>query len=223
MKKNSNDLATYLAFQASVQGNTITSRDFPVGSLLFDPALTYAGSQSFILYNVARCEIHLFIEADEQGQFKRLYWVQYEGYLPDHLLPERQDESRDYRYDYSGDPDRTDIGGQTFYDSSHYYHLAISEADLAKEDSPEDSDSLHVFRLLARAGYTIDAEVMFIRLVHLDPSRKKELMVIYIEALAQHGLSIDAFGEDGEKSEQWQAAKQELRARALAGMEMTFA
>jgi hypothetical protein len=41
------------------------------------------GGHVFILYDVARAEQHFFVDADQAGLVKRLYWVQFEGYLPD--------------------------------------------------------------------------------------------------------------------------------------------
>ncbi len=55
----------------------------PSGFLLeFDKGFTYVGGQDFILYDVARAEQHFFVDADKQGRIKRMYWVQFEGYLP---------------------------------------------------------------------------------------------------------------------------------------------
>jgi hypothetical protein len=30
----------------------------------------------------ARAEQHFFVDADKEGRIKRMYWVQFEGYLP---------------------------------------------------------------------------------------------------------------------------------------------
>ena len=198
----------YLAFQASVHGQQLLSNDFPVGSLTFDSTLTYVGSESFILYDVARCEIHLYADADDNRRVNRMYWIQYESYLPS-LLPKR--------YDYSEDPYRTEIGGREFYDSVNYYNVALS-----KKEWREDSDIMHVFKLLAREGYNLDSDVMRIRLVHLDKSKKKELMIMYIEAMDRQGLSIKAFGKEGKMSKKWEEVSRGLRERALAGIEAIF-
>src|SRR5262245_59203334 len=63
-------------------GQVLTSKELPAVSLKFDTEFKYVGGQSFILYDVARAEQHFFVDADEKGRIKRMYWVQFEGYLP---------------------------------------------------------------------------------------------------------------------------------------------
>src|SRR4030095_9068668 len=65
----------------TVKGQVLTSREMPAVHLEFDNKFKYAGGQSFILYDVARAEQHFFVDADAEGKVKRLYWVQFEGYL----------------------------------------------------------------------------------------------------------------------------------------------
>src|SRR5205085_3757302 len=47
----------------------------------------YAGGDHFVLQGVADCEIHVFVEADAGHRVRRLYWIQFEAYLPSE--PER--------------------------------------------------------------------------------------------------------------------------------------
>ena len=63
---------------------------------------TYAGHERFNLYGVADAEIHVFVDADAAKRVRRLYWVQFESYLP----------SNDHRYNYS-DNKRRDLWGAT--------------------------------------------------------------------------------------------------------------
>src|ERR1043166_7916989 len=67
----------------TVSGQVLTSKATPAVQLEFDKAFKYAGSQSFVLYDVANAEQHFFVDADKDGHIKRLYWVQFEGYFPD--------------------------------------------------------------------------------------------------------------------------------------------
>ncbi|HEX5706147.1 MAG TPA: hypothetical protein VFX96_02555, partial [Pyrinomonadaceae bacterium] len=67
----------------TVKGRVLTSPATPAARIEFDKKFKYVGSQDFILYGVARAEQHFFVEADESGRVRRLYWVQFEGYLPD--------------------------------------------------------------------------------------------------------------------------------------------
>ena len=199
------DTESYLVPQVTVEGTTLVSKGFPEGTITVDTMLTYVGGETFILYDVARCEIHLYAEADESGRILRLYWFQFEGYLPS-IIPRS--------YDYSDDPYRTMIGEHEFFDSVSYINVAAS-----RDDWPDDSDSMHVFRLLKRKGYRLNDDMMCIRLVRLDEGNEQELVIEYMEDLDQHGLSLTDFEGTGGKLE-WKKAYEGLRTRALAGMKI---
>ena len=62
---------------------------------------TYVGNERFNLYGVADAEIHVFADADAARKVQRLYWVQFESYLP----------SNDHRYNYAEGNTRFDLWG----------------------------------------------------------------------------------------------------------------
>ena len=66
----------------SVEGQVLTSTEMPAVRIEFDKGFKYVGGHSFILYDVAHAEQHFFLDADREGRVKRMYWVQFEGYLP---------------------------------------------------------------------------------------------------------------------------------------------
>src|SRR5215475_5903256 len=66
----------------SVKDQVLTSQEMPAVRIEFDNGFKYAGSHSFVLYEVAHAEQHFFVDADKEGRVKRMYWVQFEGYLP---------------------------------------------------------------------------------------------------------------------------------------------
>src|SRR5262245_5339019 len=88
----------------SVQGQGLTSPELPAVKLTFDKSFRYVGGHAFILYDVARAEQHFFADADDQGRIQRLYWVQFEGYLP----------SNDHTYRYRS-TQTAKIGGLEFF------------------------------------------------------------------------------------------------------------
>src|SRR5207249_4282665 len=65
-----------------VKRQVLTSTSLPPIRIKFDKAYKYVGSQSFILYDRAQVEQHFFVNADNQGRIKRMYMMQFEGYLP---------------------------------------------------------------------------------------------------------------------------------------------
>src|SRR5437764_7787607 len=65
-----------------VKGQVLTSTAMPALRLEFNKEFKYIGNQDFILYDVTRAGQHFFVDADKPGRTKRLYWVEFEGYLP---------------------------------------------------------------------------------------------------------------------------------------------
>jgi len=88
----------------TVSGQMLTSKDTPAVHLKFDKSFQYIGGQSFVLYDVANAEQHFFVDADKDGRIKRLFWIQFEGYLP----------TNTHSYNYKS-PTIVSIGGLNFF------------------------------------------------------------------------------------------------------------
>jgi hypothetical protein len=167
-------------------------------------AATYVGGERFTLYGVADAEIHVFAEADAQRRLARLYWIQFESYLPSR--PE-------LRYDYS-DNRRT-----LLWDTVTW--VGAGPRDTSDPGRP-GSDRQQVMNILARAGYTVPPEMMNARLVQMldDPAGtgrgRRELMLIYSEDLAPTGRHYAELVLDGRTTEAWEPLEQPLIARAAA-------
>lgn len=68
--------------ERKVQSNVVTSERDPKVQVRLPQSAQYVGADRFVLYDIADCELHAFVEVDEHKNVKRLYWVQFEGYLP---------------------------------------------------------------------------------------------------------------------------------------------
>jgi len=187
---------------AQVQENRVTHPAEGI-TVRVPEAATYVGSERFNLYGVADAEVHVFVEADAGKRMRRLWWVQFESYLPS--LPY-------YHYDYSSDR-RAELGGVTTW----------LRSNPASTSSPmrAGSDREHVIGILKRAGIAIPAEVMNVRMVQLldDPKgtgqgARRELMVIYSEDLALSGKTLAELTTDGKPNEQWAPIEEALVRRA---------
>jgi hypothetical protein len=88
-----------------VENNVIISERDPKVRIELPKSVSYVGADRWNLYDVADCELHAFVEADPQKRVQRLYWVQFEGYLP--TKPELH-----YQYD---SPRHATLGGLYFY------------------------------------------------------------------------------------------------------------
>ncbi len=163
----------------------------------------YAGGDRFTLYDVADCEVHVFVEADSRRRVRRLYWIQFESYLPS--LPDR-------RYDYADGNRRMDLWGAAAW-------VRAAPAD-TRQPGRAGSDRERVLAILERGGFAVPADVLSVRLVRLldDPEGtgrgRRELMLMYVEDLAPTGLKAADFATDGEPNARWTAVEGPLIERA---------
>lgn len=187
--------------QRSVQGQELTSTALPAVRLSFDPAFKYIGTQEFILYDVARAEQHFFVDADKDKRIRRLYWVQFEGYLPENT----------HTYNYRS-TQKVRLGGLEF--------IADAYARKLQTGGRPDSDGARAQAFLKDKGYRMASdELMMQRLVHLtDEARRNELMVIYMEDLTPLQLTAADLTKDGKAAAQWDSIAKALLERAVTGM-----
>lgn len=189
--------------EREVEGNRVISRSDPAISVEVPAAARYLGAERWDLYGIADCELHLFAEADATGQVKRLYWIQFEGYLPDNT----------HRYDYSPDEPVT-FAGLPFHQRTYVGPTSHTPRT--------GSDGERVRQMLARAGYRLAPEVMNVRLVHLlDDARRKELMFIYGEDLALTGKSVGELKDGDTFRPEWAEVEKGLVARAMSRIKLT--
>ena len=187
----------------TVAGQVLTSKDMPAVQLEFDKSFKYAGSQSFVLYDVANAEQHFFVDADKRGHIKRLYWIQFEGYLPDNT----------HTYDYKS-PKIVNIGGWDFFADVYARSL---KGDLGRPDS--DGNRARAF--LKSKGFTTGTDVVTQRLVHMvDETKRNELMIIYLEDLTGTGFTAADLNEGGSAHAEWSKVSQAVLARAQKFMKL---
>jgi hypothetical protein len=186
----------------SVKGQVLTSTKTPVVRIEFDQGFKYAGGHSFILYDVADAEQHFFVDADKEGRIKRMYWAQFEGYLPSN--------THTYRYKVNK---TASIGGLEFIADAYARNIK------ANPGRP-DSDGARARAFLESKGYRMASDdVLSQRLVHLiDDSKREELMIIYIEDLSGMGLTAADLAEGGRAAVRWGEISNGLLERAVKGM-----
>jgi hypothetical protein len=167
------------------------------------PRAAYLGGERFNLYGVADAEVHVFAERGAGGRLERLYWIQFESYLPSR--PE-------LAYNYAEGNRRTELWGTTTWLRSG----PVPTTGPVREGS----DREHVFAILRRANVPIPAEVMNVRMVQLLDDRqgtgrgRRELMLIYSENLAATGKTLADLTTEGRPDERWRPLEQPLIERA---------
>lgn len=183
--------------ERTVKDNVVTSQRDPAIRLKLPAHADYVGADRWDLYNIADCEVHVFVKADAHKDAQRIYWVQFEQYLP---------SKPDLHHTYDS-PKRATIGGLDFY---------VDTAVGTTEQKPKpDSDGEHVRALVTGRGYTWPKEFMYVRLVHLlDEAKRKELMIIYGEDLTATGFSAADLRKGGSAHNRWPQIEEELIERA---------
>src|SRR5215471_19183138 len=194
-------LVAALAFQTTAPDRTVTksvvsSTHDPQVQIHLPASAQYVGADRWVLYDVADCELHAFVEADAQKNVQRLYWVQFEGYIP---------SRPDLHHTYDS-PRHTDIGNLDFY--------VDTWARSKGEKIDPGSDREHIERLIAAKGSTMPPGMAYVRFVHLlDAEKRKELMIIYGEKFAP-GVNADDLKDNGKAHAQWAAIEKRLLADA---------
>ena len=180
-----------------VEKNAIVSERDPKVRIELPKALQYVGADRWVLYDIADCELHVFVETDRSKKVDRLYWVQFEGYIP---------SKPDLKHEYDS-PAHTTIGDMDFYVDT--WVRANGEKTRA------GSDREHTEALIRSHGYQMPDGMMYVRLVHLlDEQKRKELMIIYGEDVAPTGFAVADLREGGKAHDQWTAIAKGLVERA---------
>lgn len=189
----------------TVKDRTLTSTHMPAVRLEFSQPFKYAGGHSFILYEVANAEQHFFVDADKDGRIRRMYWIQFEGYLPGNT----------HAYDYKS-PKTVNIGGLDFFADAYARNIKASPGR-------PDSDGSRARAFLTSKGYHFGSdEVLSQRLVHLvDEAKRNELMIIYLEDLSEMKLTAADLAKGGRAFDQWDAISKGLLERATSGIKLS--
>ncbi|MGE5376383.1 MAG: hypothetical protein ACM3XO_15095 [Bacteroidota bacterium] len=189
--------------QRTGQATILRSDQLPAIQIQIGPEFKYAGSTSFILYEIARVEQHHFVVADAERRVLRQLWFQFEGYL----------ENNTHTYDYS-DLERISINGFPFLQNTHVINI-----EAAYEARPA-SDYAHVVDFLRDKGYLLTGDMLAHRLFWLDADLRNELMIIYWEALDFTGYRLADIAEGGPAAAKWPVLSLELQERSLASFKI---
>jgi hypothetical protein len=189
--------------QRTGQDTILRSEKLPAIAIQIDPEFKYAGSTSFILYEIARVEQHHFVVADEQRRVLRQLWFQFEGYL----------ENNNHTYDYSG-METLNLNGLPFLQDAH-----LMNTEKVYEERPT-SDFAHVVDFFKDKGYLLTGDSVYHRMVWLDANLRNELMIIYWEALDGTGYRLADLVEGGTAPGEWPALSKGLQERSLSSFKI---
>jgi len=189
-----------------VNNNIIISDHDPKARIELPKSVWYVGVDRFVLQDIADCELYAFVEVDDQKNVQRLYWIQFEDYLPS--KPELH-----HQYDSTR---HMTIGSFRFYVDTWVKRI--------NENITAGSDEDHITALILSRGYKMPVGMMSVRLVHLlDEQKRKEFMVIYSESLKPTGFAAADLKKGGKAENLWLTLEDDLllRARQAINIEAT--
>jgi len=149
----------------TVKGQVLTSTSLPNIRLKFDKHFKFVGRQKFVLYGRSQAEQFFFVDADG-GQIRRMYLIQFEGYLP----------NINASYDYPATK-TIDIHGQTYITNTD----TVPSVSAVLKQEPE-SDVARAVTFLTAKGLRFAESVTYQRFVRLvDDAKRNEFIIVYVE------------------------------------------
>ena len=194
-------LPVTLQAQRLVEDNRIISEALPQAVIEVADDLMYAGMQQFVLHDVADCEQHFFVELDGM-RIKRLLLIQFEGFI-------------------EGVPNTYSYGGELVTHSGQSWYRGTAAVTLPAVEPRPDSDGARGRTFLRDKGWTLGPDIYSQRLVWLlDDPPKNEVIVIYTEDLADHGLTAADVKRGGQDFKRWPALDAMLQERTAASFKI---
>jgi hypothetical protein len=193
--------------ERTVSGNTVSSSADPKGSITVNANATYVGALRFVLVGTADCEIHLFVAADAAKRVRRIFWVQFEGYLPEHPT---------LKYTHHPAYKPVTMSGLPFYQRARFG---------GAEDVPAPgSEAERVFALLREKGYTVPAETVNVTYKHfLGTAMRKEILLMVIDDMASTGATFADFVQGNSVTPRRAQVAEKLLANASTVFTVTLA
>lgn len=183
-----------------VRGRVLTSDSLSLIRIKFGKNFKFKGSQKFTLYDRAEAEQFYFVDADNQKRIKRMFIVQFEGFLA----------NNNQTYDYSATKTLS-IGGQDYIVNASF---TPNVAAIIKKNS--ETDAAQAASFLESKNFRIGADVLFQRFIRVvDEAKRNEFILIYIEDLSGTGFSAADLSKGGRAENQKDKLFQELQNRAL--------
>ncbi len=181
----------------TVNGKVVESQADPSARIEILADATYVGAVRFTLFGTADCEIHLFAEADASKRIRRLYWVQFEAYLPEHPT---------LRYSHTPTYTPLELSGLPFFQRARFGR----SMDVPRPGSDAD----RAYSLLKEYGYSLPPETVNVTYKHFFADMRKELLLMVIEDLSFSGTTFAELVQGGVIQASWGPVAERLQARA---------
>lgn len=174
----------------TVEGNTLTSYEYPSARITFPPEYEYLGAHRFVLYGTVEAEQYMFASPHPDGSTRSLINVQFEA-----LLPEVEGA-----YDYSAAPRAISIGPLEFH----------VDADPARRhwlvpNGLPGTDSERHYAFTDERGFPVPKDYIWSRFAYVpEDSARHEMLILQVEDLTSMGLTAPSLRQDGANAEDWE-------------------
>lgn len=180
-----------------VQDDVLISISDPSLAIAVGSSFTYVGRHSIAIGNTGAGERFIFVD-DDKDSARRLFIVQFEGFLPG-----IDDE---FRYNLSASPT---VANYRWRSNGYAFDLGDSVA------ANPTGEAAATRSFLDAKGYSVPNEWMMWRsLTIVDEERRKEAIIFYIEDVQSTGLTLDDFYLNDEPTPEWKAIQEGLESRA---------
>ena len=149
--------------EGKVAGQVLDSPRFPAMKFQFTPEFKYVGAQRFQMKASSDVEQHVWAETDAEKHIQRLFWLQYEGFLP----------NNDFTFDYEQQPLNMQHGGLQW--KCNMFMI------VPRRDEDPDTDGARFRSFLRSKGVHIPPQYVQLRCFHVAEDGRNELMMIYLE------------------------------------------
>lgn len=186
-------------------GHKLVSDSLPRLTLELDRAFKYVGRFDFKIRDVAAGERFVFVDADKDKKIKRLFIVQFEGFLP----------SNTHTYNYNFDKALV-MAGHKFRQNTYAYSNEASE-----KENPQNEGALTA-RFLKEKGYILEDELMMSRFVNVpDAERRREMILYYLENASASGHRLSQFYAGEDETPVWREISKGLTERSLKAFKVS--
>jgi len=161
--------------EREAKGRVFVSKSTPEIRLKFGKKFKFAGSQEFVLYDRANAAQYFFVEAEDK-KIKRLFMLQFEGFLP----------GIEGKYDYD-EPNSATVGGIKYFSNSEN----IPDVEAALKAVP-DSDIAKAAKFLKDKGFILMNSIKYQRFVRvLGEAKRNEFIMLYVEDAEMPNNNVD--------------------------------
>ncbi len=205
----------------AVKGNVVFSSADPSARIVVPQAARYVGTDAWLLYGIATCQLFVFAQPGARRRVGRLYWVQFEAYVPS--MPKLHHHYTSARHATLGGLDfyldtwieENDKPGAHASDVAPIAGFLRSKGYAVPAGINSGSDEQHVEALLAATDDALPPATASVRLAHLlDVQARKELMIIYSEDIAGSGLTAADTSKGARSYARWKTFEAGLIHRA---------